>query len=119
MSNEAGPMETVRSYADAFNKGGREDDGGAFRCVGVDPRRNGTSSVAGSDSLPGPVRDVLKEGEHVGAGGYFIALGEPSHVDVAGDSGYVVVLATMTFKLRDRQITQSGATYTVALQGSV
>ena len=59
---------------------------------------------------------MLKEDAHAGAGDYFIALGEPSHVDVAGESGYVVVPATMTFKLRGRQITQSGATYTIALR---
>jgi hypothetical protein len=59
---------------------------------------------------------LLEEGKHAGAEGYFIALGEPSHIDVVGDSGYVVVPATMTFKLRGRQITQSGAAYTIALR---
>ena len=40
------------------------------------------------------------EGEHLGASGYRIALGEPRHVDVTGDYAYVVVPATMTFQLR-------------------
>jgi hypothetical protein len=34
-------------------------------------------------------RDVLKEGKHIGASGYNIALGEPRHDDVTGDYGYV------------------------------
>ena len=42
-------------------------------------------------------RDVLAEGERLGASGYRIALGEPQHVDVKGESAYVVAPATMTF----------------------
>jgi len=41
-------------------------------------------------------RDVLTEGEHVGAFGYRVALGEPWHVNTKGDHAYVVVPATMT-----------------------
>ena len=37
MPDAAGPMETVRSYINAFNKGDGEGDGGAVRCVWVDP----------------------------------------------------------------------------------
>ena len=60
-------------------------------------------------------RDALEAGDREGATDYFIALGEPSHADVTGDNGYVVVPATMTFKVHGQQITQTGATYTVAL----
>ena len=119
MPDAAGPMETVRSYINAFNKGAAKAMAALFDASG--------SILDGMRRMPwqGPTAcedwygEVLKEGEHAGADGYFIALGEPSHVDVAGDSGYsgyVVVPATMTFKLRGRQITQSGATYTVALR---
>ncbi len=38
------------------------------------------------------------------------------HVDVTGDSAYVVVPASMTFKLRGKQVTQSGAIFTTALR---
>ena len=61
-------------------------------------------------------RDVLTEGEHLGASGYRIALGEPQHVDVTGDHAYVVAPATMTFDLRGQQVTQTGSVYTVALR---
>ena len=56
-------------------------------------------------------RDVLIEGKHHGASEFV-----PLHNDVTGDSAYVVVPATMTFKVRGKQITQSGAVYTVALR---
>lgn len=36
--------------------------------------------------------------------------------DVTGDSAYVVVPATMTSKVRGKQVTQTGAVFTVALR---
>jgi predicted DCC family thiol-disulfide oxidoreductase YuxK len=41
---------------------------------------------------------------------------EPQHVNVTGDSAYVVVPASMMFKVHGRQVTQSGAIFTVALR---
>jgi ketosteroid isomerase-like protein len=61
-------------------------------------------------------RDVLTHGEEAGAREYFVTLDEPRHVEVTGDSAYVVVPATMTFKVKDQQVKQSGATFTVALR---
>jgi hypothetical protein len=60
--------------------------------------------------------DVLDEGEQHGASDYRVTLGEPLHVDVTRDSGYVVVPATMTFKVHGKQVTQTGAVFTVALR---
>ena len=61
-------------------------------------------------------RDILVEGEHVGASGYVITLGEPLHVNVTGDRAYVVVPATMTFRLQGTPVTQTGSTFTAALR---
>jgi hypothetical protein len=116
MRDGTGPMDTVRRYTDAFNKGDVKTMEALF---------DESGSIL--DGLPphvwhGPTacqdwyREALEAGEREGAADYFIALGEPSHVDVSSDSGYVVVPATMTFKVHGRQITQSGATYTVALR---
>jgi hypothetical protein len=60
-------------------------------------------------------RDVLAAGEREGATAYFVPLGEPRHVDVTGDRAYVVVPATMSFKVHGKQVTQTGSTFTVAL----
>jgi ketosteroid isomerase-like protein len=46
----------------------------------------------------------------------FVALHEPMHNDVSGDSAYVVVPAAMTFKVGGKQVTQTGAVFTVALR---
>ena len=61
-------------------------------------------------------KDVLAEGEHLGVKGYNVTLGKPLHANVTGDAAYVVVPATMTFELKGKPITQSGAFFTVALR---
>ena len=61
-------------------------------------------------------RDVTIAGDREGATGYFVTLGEPRHVNVTGDRAYVVVPATMTFRVHGEQVTQSGSTITVALR---
>ena len=55
-------------------------------------------------------------GEEAGASEYFVTLSEPRHVDVTGDSAYVVVSATMTFKVKGQEVRQSDATFAVALR---
>jgi hypothetical protein len=59
---------------------------------------------------------VLIEGKQYGVSDYFVTVGEPLHNNVTGDSAYVVVPATMTFKVGGKQVTQSGAVFTVALR---
>jgi predicted DCC family thiol-disulfide oxidoreductase YuxK len=61
-------------------------------------------------------REVLIEGKQHGASDYFVTIGEPLHNNVTGDSAYVVVPATMTFKVGGKQVTQSGAVFSVALR---
>ena len=110
------PLAAVNQYIDAFNKG----DGNAMAAV---------FAVPGSilDGMPphvwqGPTasqdwyRDVLIEGEQHGASDYFVTLGEPLHNNTTGESAYVVVPATMTFKVQGQQVKQTGAVFTVALR---
>jgi SnoaL-like domain len=109
------PLEAVRRYIDGFNNGDAEVMAATF-------------DVPGSilDGMPphiwqGPTatqywyRDVLTEGELHGASGYFVTLDEPLHENVTGDSAYVAVPATMTFTVGGKQVTQTGAAFTVAL----
>ena len=59
---------------------------------------------------------MLAEGKQHGASDYFVTVGQPLHNNVTGDSAYVVVPATMTFKMQAKHVTQSGAVFTVALR---
>ncbi len=115
MPDGAGPMEVVQRYIDAFNKGDVKTMQALFDESGSILDGLAPHVWHGPTACQDWYREALEAGEREGAADYSIDLGEPSHVDVAGDSGYVVVPATMTFMVHGRQITQSGATYTVAL----
>lgn len=116
MTSPAEPLQTVRQYIDRFNHG----DVKGMGSVCADPMQilDGMAPHVwqGPTATEDWYRDVLLEGEHAGAGDYHITLGEPRHVDVTGDCAYVVVPASMTFKVRGQQVTQSGASFTVALR---
>jgi ketosteroid isomerase-like protein len=58
----------------------------------------------------------LVEGKQHDVSDHFITLGEPLHNNVTGDSAYLVLPASMTFKLSGEHITQSGAVFTVGLR---
>ncbi|MCV7203713.1 hypothetical protein B7435_03190 [Mycolicibacterium peregrinum] len=116
MSEPNDPMAAVRRYVDAFNRA----DVDALAAVCADPMQilDGMAPHVwqGPTATQDWWRDVLAEGEHLGASDYQIALDEPRHVNVTGESGYVVVPATMTFDLNGRQIVQIGGVFTVALR---
>jgi len=110
------PIAAVRHYIESFNKG----DAKAMAAMCADPMfiLDGMAPHVwhGPTATGDWHRDVMIEGEHVGATEYFVTLGDAKHNNIIGDSAYVVVPATMTFKLQGKQITQSGAFFTVALR---
>ena len=114
--NTSEAFATVRQYIDAFNKGDVKAMSSFFAVPGVILDGMAPHLWQGPTAAQDWYRDVLTEGEHLGASGYVVTLGEPQHVNVTGDAAYVVVPATMTFKLRGQQITQTGATFVVALR---
>jgi hypothetical protein len=113
---ESDPMAAVRKYIDAFNKGNTAGMAAAFAVPGSILDGMAPHVWQGPTAALDWYRDVLIEGKHHGASEYFVTLGEPLRNDVTGDSAYVVVPATMTFKVGDKQVTQSGAIFTVALR---
>lgn len=110
------PMAAVRHYIENFNKG--EVEAMAALCMVPMSILDGLAPHVwhGPTACQDWYRDAMVAGEHEGATEYFVALGEPRHVNVTGDSGYVVVPTTMSFKLHGTPITQTGATFTVALR---
>lgn len=114
MPDGTSPMATVRSYADAFNKGDVKAMAALFDASGSILDGLAPHVWQGPTACEDWYRQAMEAGEREGAEGYFITLGEPSHVNVTGDNAYVVAPATMTF--RAQQVKQSGATYTVALR---
>lgn len=110
------PLAAVHEYTDAFNKGDAEAMAATFAVSGSILDGMAPHVWQGPTATQDWYRAVLIEGEQHGASDYFITLGDPLHNDTTGDSAYVVVPATMSFKLRGQQITQTGAIFTVALR---
>ena len=110
------PVSVVQQYIDAFNKA----DVGAICAMCANPMSilDGMAPHVwhGPSATQEWYRAVLTEGEHLGARDYRVTLGRPLHADVTGDACYVVVPATMAFKLKGKQVSQSGAVYTLALR---
>ena len=109
------PMATVRQYIDGFNKGDAKVMAATFAAPGSILDGMAPHLWQGPTATQDWYRDVLIEGKQHGASDYFVTVGEPLHNNVTGDSAYVVVPATMTFKVAGKQVTQSGAFFTVAL----
>jgi hypothetical protein len=110
------PMGAVRQYLDYFNKG--DVKAMAATCAVPASILDGLAPHAwqGPTACADWYRDVVAAGEREGATGYFVKLAKPRHVDVTGDRAYIVVPATMTFKVHGKQVTQTGSTFTVALR---
>lgn len=110
------PMAIVRQYIDGFNKGDAKAMASAFAVPGSILDGMPPHVWQGPTAAQDWYRDVLVEGEQHGASDYVVTLGEPLHNNVTGDSAYVVVPATMTFRAHGQKVMQCGAVFTVALR---
>ena len=110
------PLSAVRQYIEAFNKGDAKAMAAVFAVPGSILDGMAPHVWQGPTATQDWYRDVLIEGEQHGASDYFVTLGEPLHNNITGNAAYVVVPATMTFKVRGKQVTQTGAIFTVALR---
>jgi ketosteroid isomerase-like protein len=110
------PTAAVRKYVDAFNRGDVEAMTECFASQGSILDGMAPHLWVGPSAASHWYRDVLIEGEHLGAGDYHATLGEPAHNNVTGDTAYVVFPASMAFRLKGQQIKQTGATFTFALR---
>ena len=112
----ADALSTVHRYIDAFNEGDVKGMTAAFAVQGSILDGMPPHIWQGPTAAEDWYRDVLTNTEKEGASDFFVTVGRPFHMDVTGDAAYVVVPATMRFKIHDKQITQSGAVFTMALR---
>jgi hypothetical protein len=98
------PVSAVQQYIDAFNKG----DAKAMAAMCANPMSilDGMAPHVwhGPTATEDWYKDVLVEGEHLSAKGYYVTLGKPLHANATGTDAYVVVPATMTFKLKGNRL---------------
>jgi ketosteroid isomerase-like protein len=114
--NTNDPMAAVHQYIDGFNNGDTQAMAAVFAVSGSILDGMAPHLWQGPTATQDWSRDVLAEGAQHDASGYHVTLGEPFHHNVTGDSAYVVVPVTMTFQVHGRQVTQTGAVFTVALR---
>ena len=114
--NATDPMAAIGSYLNAFNRGDSEGMAAMFTVPGSILDGMAPHLWQGPTATQDWYRDVLIEGQQHDATDYVVKLGEPLHNNVTGDSGYVVVPASMAFKVHGKQITQTGAVFTFALR---
>jgi hypothetical protein len=110
------PMTAVRQYIDDFNRGDAEAMSADFVVPGSILDGMAPHLWHGPTASKDWYRDVLSEGEEHGASGYFVTLGEPLHNNITGENAYLVVPASMTFKVQNQEVVQTGALFTVALR---
>lgn len=116
MAQSDSPVVVVRTYIDAFNRGDAQAMAACFARQGSILDGMAPHQWLGPTAASDWYRDVLAEGAHLGAGDYHATIGEPTHNNITGDSAYLVAPAAMTFKFKEQQITQTGATFTFALK---
>ena len=109
-------MAAVRDYISAFNKGDVEGMAAAFAVPSLILDPMPPHVWGGPTAAKDWWRDVLIEVEHQGASDLCITAGEPLHNNITGDNAYVLVPATFEYKVRGKQVTQTGAVITVALR---
>jgi ketosteroid isomerase-like protein len=110
------PLAAVQQYIDGFNKGDIELMAATFAESAAILDGMAPHLWLGPNATRDWYSDVLAEGEHHGASGHFVTIGDAVHDSVTGESAYVVVPAGMTFTLGDKRVTQTGASFTVALR---
>ena len=98
------PIAAVRKYIDGFNKGDAEVMAETFAVPGSILDGMAPHVWHGATAARDWYRDVLIEGGQHGASDYVVTLGEPLHNNITGDSAYIVVPATMSFKVGGKQI---------------
>jgi ketosteroid isomerase-like protein len=106
------PIDTVRHYVEALNR----NDGEAMAASFTAPASIAPHLWLGPTPSQDWYRDVLADFEKHGVSELFVGLGEPRHNNVTGDSAYIVIPATMAFKVQGKTVNQGGAMFTVALR---
>jgi len=85
------PMDAVRQYVDAFNRGDVKTMASTFTLRGMILDGMAPHVWHGTTAAQDWYRDVLVEDEQHGVSGYVVTLSEPRDVTVTGDNAYVVV----------------------------
>jgi ketosteroid isomerase-like protein len=110
------PAVVIQRYIDAFNAGDEDALAECFAEPGFILDGQAPHVWSGPSATRDWHRDALGEAEHLGVTDFRMTLGTPSHNAIVGDAAYFVAPAILNFNMRGQPITQTGATFTVALR---
>lgn len=110
------PIETVRRYIEAFNKGDVDTMAALFAVPGTILDGMPPHLWHGPTATRDWYRDVEIEAKQHGVSGYEVSLGAPLHNVTNDDAAYLVVPASLKHEMQGKQHTQTGASLTVALR---
>jgi ketosteroid isomerase-like protein len=110
------PASVVQEYVDAFNRGDEDALAACFANPGFILDGMAPHVWSGPSATRDWHRDAMAEADHIGITDFQMTLDKPTHDAVVGDAAYFVGPATLRFKVKGQQVTQSGATLTVALR---
>jgi len=113
--DETGPAAAVQSYVDSFNKGDEEAMAACFAVPGFILDGMAPHIWSGPSATREWFNDAQAESGHLGISDFCMTLGAPLHQNVTGEAAYFAAPATLAFKVKGQPVTQSGATFTVAL----
>jgi ketosteroid isomerase-like protein len=115
-SERAAVMATIHQFVDGFNKGDTKSALAACASptIIIDefPPHEWHGPTACADWANAYNDNAKKDGITDG----IVTLGEPWHVDVTGDRGYVVVPVKYAYKQHGKLVVESGSVFTVALK---
>jgi ketosteroid isomerase-like protein len=109
------PASVVQEYVNAFNRGDEDALAACFANPGFILDGMAPHVWSGPTATRDWHRDAMAEAGHIGITDFQMTLAKPTHNAVLGDAAYFVGPATLRFKVKGQQVTQSGATLTVAL----
>ena len=112
----ASPGATVQRYVEAFNNADEDAMAACFANPGVILDGMAPHVWLGPSATREWFREALAESEHLGVSDFAMTVGAPLHDNVRSDAAYYVAPAALSFKVKGRPVTQSGAAFTVALR---
>lgn len=116
LSEASGPAAVVQRYVEAFNKADEDGLAACFANPGFILDGMAPHVWSGATATRDWLKDALAEADHLGISDFNMTLGTPTHDAVVGDAAYFTAPAKLMFKVRGQQVTQTGATFTVALR---
>jgi ketosteroid isomerase-like protein len=115
-SAKADVLAPIRQFVDGFNKGDTKSALAACADQAAIIDEFPPHAWHGAGACAKWMSDFEADARKNSITDGFVALGDPSHVDITGDRAYVVIPSDYTYKQNGKPVKETGALFTFALQ---